>query len=77
MKWYWNTRKGTVWIVPRQDLGSIRYHVVYDDEALGSYHSPQQAADDVAGGHTFGPSNGVDLGSLGISNNIADWQHTN
>ena len=47
--------------------------MLYDDENLGSYHSPEAAADDVAGGHTFSPSNGIDLGDLGISENINDW----
>jgi hypothetical protein len=64
------TRRGTVFIVPR----SGRWCVVYEGENLGSYHSPRAAADDVAGGHTFTPSNGVDLGSLGISDDIGDWQ---
>lgn len=76
MKWSWNTRKGRVWIVPKAELGTVRYHVVYDGESLGSYSSPQQAADDVSGGHTFDPGNGVDLGSLGISGDLGDWQRS-
>lgn len=29
--------------------------------------------DDVAGGHTFTPSDGTDLGEMGISRDIGDW----
>lgn len=63
------TSNGPVFIVPYRE----RWIVLYDDENLGSYHSPEAAADDVAGGHTDSPSNGVDLGDLGISENINDW----
>jgi hypothetical protein len=64
------TRRGPVTIVPIQG----RWCIVYDDENLGSYHSPMAAADDAAGGHTFTPSNGVDLGSLGLSDDLGDWE---
>ena len=64
------TQSGTVFIVPQAG----RWCVIYRDENLGSYHSPAAAADDVAGGHTFTPSSGVDLGRLGISYDIADWR---
>ncbi|WP_157080311.1 hypothetical protein [Sphingobium cloacae] len=48
--------------------------IVYNGEELGSYHSPGAAADDAAGGHTFSPSNGIDLGDLNLSPDIADWE---
>ena len=50
-----------------------RFHPIFDDESLGSYVSPQQAADDLAGGHTFSPSGGFDTSTLGISEDISDW----
>jgi hypothetical protein len=65
------TRRGPV-IIAQQSNG--RWAIVYDDENLGSYHSPAAAADDAAGGHTFTPSNLVDLGSLGISADLGDWE---
>jgi len=64
------TSKGPVFIGQTPDG---RFHVVYDDESLGSYQSPVAAIDDAAGGHTFSPSNGVDLGELGLSDSIEDW----
>ena len=65
------TRKGAVTIVLEP---SGRWQVMYDGDGLGSYATPAMAADDVAGGHTFTPSNGIDLGSLGISPDIGDWE---
>ena len=68
-----STRRGPVYILPREG----RWLIIYDDEDLGSYHSPAAAADDAAGGHTFSPSNGVDLGDLDISGDIGDWEQVN
>jgi hypothetical protein len=69
MYYYYETSMGTFYIVPRED----RWHVVYEDESLGSYHSPRAAADDLSGGHTFSPSNGVKPGELGIPEDINEW----
>ena len=68
--WSYKTRKGTFFIVERDG----RFHVIYDDEDLGSYSTPEQAADDLAGGHTSWPSSGVDPGELGISEDLGDWE---
>ncbi len=72
--WIFRTRRGPVYIVPHQTPSGVRFQIVYNDEGLGSYATPRQAADDAAGGHTFSPSNGVDLGSLGIPDNIGEWE---
>jgi hypothetical protein len=71
MSFYYSykTRKGIVKIVPVNG----RYNVIYDEQDLGSYHSPVAAADDVSGGYTFMPSCGTDLGELDISSDIGDW----
>ena len=66
----YRTRMGTVMIVARNG----RWDVIYNDEALGSYHSPAAAADDVAGGHTFSPSNGIDFADLDIPDGIEEWE---
>ncbi len=71
--WYFETRKGRVEI--RHVVG--RWCIFFGDDNLGSYHSPSAAADDAAGGHTFTPSNGVDLGRLGIPENIDEWSPIN
>ena len=65
-----NSRLGPVYIVPNQG----RWHIVFNEEDLGSYHSPQAAADDAAGGHTYTPSNGVDLDRLNLSDDLGDWE---
>lgn len=66
----YHTSAGTVSLIP-ESLG--RYKVMYSEENLGSYHSPEAAADDVSGGHTFSPSNGIDLGELGIPGDLGEW----
>lgn len=53
-----------------------RWHVVFREESLGSYASPQQAADDLAGGHTFTPSGGHDTSRLGIPADISEWERS-
>ena len=64
------TAKGPVFIGRSADG---RYHPVWQDEELSSYQSIAAAVDDVAGGHTFTPSAGTDLGSLDISGDPGDW----
>lgn len=64
------TQKDPVYIAKSSDG---RFHVIYMNEALGSYQSAEMAIDDACGGHTFSPSNGTDLGSLNLSEDINDW----
>ncbi len=66
----YKTHRGIVKIVPT----SGRFNIIYNDENLGSYHSAAAAADDASGGHTFSPSNGVDLGDLDIPGDIGEWE---
>ena len=51
-----------------------RWHAMYQDENLGSYISPQQAVDDLTGGHTFSLSNGIDTSRLNIPEDISEWE---
>ena len=62
------TRAGLFRIVPHQG----RWVAMFEDEALGSYISPQQAAEDVAGGHVFWPSCG-DTSVFGIPEDVSEW----
>lgn len=64
------TRKGPVFIAIDNNG---RFHPIWKNESLGSYPSAIAAIDDVAGGHTFSPSDGTDMDSLGISSDPADW----
>ncbi|MER3352353.1 MAG: hypothetical protein RLQ73_00085 [Hoeflea sp. D1-CHI-28] len=64
------TPHGTVSILPEP---AGRWKVMFNEEHLGSYHSPEAAADDVSGGHTFEPSGDADLSELGIPDNLGEW----
>ncbi|MGP8049128.1 MAG: hypothetical protein ACLPYB_00830 [Desulfobaccales bacterium] len=50
-----------------------RFHPIYDDESLGSYENAWQAAEDLAGGHTFSISPGIDTATLGIPAELGEW----
>jgi len=69
---YWTapTRLGTFYIKPIRD----RFAVLYEDETLGSYHSPESALDDLVGGHTFIPSSGIDTSTAGLPSNLSEWE---
>jgi hypothetical protein len=69
--WAYKTRAGTFMI--SEQPGDGRFHAIFDGESLGSYFRPEQAADDLAGGHTYSPSSGLDTSRLGISADLGDW----
>jgi len=64
-----NTRIGPFYIAESGKL----FHVIYDDRSLGSYARPEQAAEDVARGHTFSIP-GVDTATLGIPEDLGEWR---
>ena len=66
----YKTAKGPVFI-GRSDDG--RFHPMWRDESLGSYHNAAGAIEDLAGGHVFTPSDGTNTGALGISSDPGDW----
>jgi hypothetical protein len=66
--WHFPTKVGTFFIRPKDG----RFAAMFGDEALGSYHRPAQAAEELAGGHTFTPSCG-DTARLRISAELEDW----
>lgn len=51
---------------------SGRWQAMFQDEGLGSYATPAQAAEDLAGGHTFWPSIG-DTSRLGLPDDLHEW----
>jgi hypothetical protein len=69
MTYYYTTRAGTFFIKQKDN----RWLVIYQDENLGSYHSPHHAVDDLAGGHTFLPANGIDTSLLGMPDELGEW----
>jgi hypothetical protein len=68
--YYHRTAVGTFLIVERAG----RWHILFKDESLGSYATPRQAADDLAGGHTFSPGKSIDTSKLGVPDDIGEWQ---
>lgn len=66
---YWPTRIGTFYVAEMAG----RFHPMFDDESLGSYARPEQATEDLAGGHTFSIADGIDTSSLGIPADLAEW----
>ena len=67
--WEFKCRKGTFRIVPRNG----RFDACYEDESLGSYHSAEMALDDLVGGHTTWPSNGLDSSTCGLPDELSEW----
>jgi hypothetical protein len=51
---------------------SGRWHVMWNVDDLGSYHSPQLALGDLVAGHTRWPSCG-DPSLLGLSDTLSQW----
>ncbi|HLW34846.1 MAG TPA: hypothetical protein VKS98_04225 [Chthoniobacterales bacterium] len=50
-----------------------RFHPIFQEQSLGSYSTAQQAAEDLAGGHTVSLPGGVDPGELGLPEELEDW----
>ena len=51
-----------------------RFHPIFREENLGSYATPQQAAEDLAGGHTFSLPGGIEPSDLGIPDELDGWE---
>ncbi len=68
--YYYKTAVGTFVIAERL----ARWHVILNGESLGSYANSRQAADDLAGGHTFSVESGIDTSQLGIPGDIGEWK---
>ena len=69
--WVYRTPRGQVSIVPTPDG---RYLAMFEDEVLGSYHSPASALDDLVGGHTVTPSIGIETDELGLPEELSEWE---
>lgn len=64
------TRRGPIYLVPRED----RWVVLYKEESLGSYHSPEAAASDCHVGALFTPSDGNMFDNYEIPEDIGEWK---
>jgi len=66
----YRTKVGDFSIVPQGG----RWHTLFQEEILGSYDSPQQAAFDLSVGHTFPPPGDVETSKLGIPKDLSGWE---
>lgn len=69
MLYLWQSRAGLFVIERRGE----RWHPIFDGESLGSYASPQQALDDLCGGHTFSLAGGIDSSRLDLPEDLSEW----
>lgn len=67
--WQIENKFGVWSIIPRNG----RYQATWNDENLGSYFAPGQAAEDLANGHVFFPSSGIDPSTCGLPEDIGEW----
>ncbi len=70
MLFMFKTRVGNFYIGESEG----RFHPIFNDESLGSYSTAQQAAEDLAGGHTFSLPRGIDSSKLGIPFDLSEWE---
>lgn len=72
MKGYWKhpSRIGEARIIQRHG----RWHAEIAKESLGSYDEPQKALDDLSGGYTFSHSECTDTSTLGLPDELSDWE---
>ena len=66
---YHPTKWGRFAIIARDG----RWHAMFEDEDLGSYHSAVAAHDDLIGDHCFSNSAGLDTSRIGLPDELADW----
>lgn len=69
--WRYETPQATFSILPQ---GNGRWQVWCDDDALGSYHRPEAALDDLVGNHCFSNRKGLDTSVLGIPRDLSGWR---
>jgi hypothetical protein len=67
--WKWSSPHGTFRIVPQRG----RFHVFLNDESLDSYDSPEHALDELIGGRTSAPLNGIDAAKCGLPGDLSEW----
>lgn len=73
--WSYSTRVGTFYIKEKDG----RYNLEYDDETLGNYAEPWQAAEDLSLGATFSVEdqngNDIDTSKLDIPDDLSEWRN--
>jgi hypothetical protein len=54
--------------------GDGQFHTFYNGETLAAFSSPQQAVDDIAGGHTFSIASEMNPAIIRVPECLADWE---
>ena len=72
MTYYFKTQAGTFMIVPKHG----QWHLIFQDDRLGSYATAEEAADALASGQAFSLRGRVDTSNLGIPRGIGEWSRT-
>lgn len=68
--WRYPTKIGEARIIRRQG----RWKIEIGEEELGAYHTPESALDDLVGGHTFSHSRCSDTSTLGLPDELSEWE---
>lgn len=71
--WLYDTFQGEFRIEPTSLAGRPCYAVLWDNELLGCFDSPEIAATHLAYGQMRRPSCGLDLSRLGLPPALAAW----
>jgi hypothetical protein len=69
-EYYFRTKDGTFWILWRDGY----WQPLFDNEPLGWYHTPEEAAENLANGHCWSSASGADPEALGVPEDIDDWE---
>jgi hypothetical protein len=71
--WTWNTAQDEFRI---EQIGPRRMNLFFGKSVIGSYPTPQEAADCCGKGHHAQIPEGFDGASLGVSRSLTDWRQT-
>lgn len=71
--WTWNTAQGEFRI---EQIGPNHIDLLFEKSVIGSYPTPQEAADQCGEGRHAQISESFNGGSLGVSRFLADWSQT-
>jgi len=68
--WRYEARLASFGILPH---GNGRWQIWFNDESLGSYHSPVAALDDLVGGYCISNSQDLDFARMGLPSELSEW----
>lgn len=69
---FWHPSRIGPFTVKQLTTGDWR--IVWNGEEVGTYAHPQQAVDELCGGHIDSLSCGVDTATLGLEDEIGSWR---